>query len=177
MLRIQRKGHRNTHKKTWNDTKSTNWYFQKCASINAIYFAPVVTTKYRMKNNKSLTRVQSLEMSVIARARAQFLICSTSVHTWAYHMEKTSTRLFYIYRNWHFVGVELSGWMGSVSYGLGTDLSLPPCLAVTLGIWTLAHKSDLRAEISGEIVWYDVLAPRPSVLLSWCFACAWAGSV
>ena len=38
----------------------------------------------------------------------------------------------------------------------------------------LGSKSDLRAEISGSIVWYDALAPRPEVLLLWCFvgACA-----
>ena len=84
-------------------------------------------------------------------------------------MEKISSRLFYIYRNWYCLWVELGGWMGSVSYGLGADLSLPPCLSVTIGIWTLSHKSDPRAEISGEIVWYDALAPRPEVLLSWCF--------
>ena len=64
--------------------------------------------------------------------------------------------------------------MGSVTYGLGADLSLPHCLSVTTGIWTLAHKSDPRAEISGEIVWYDALAPRPEVLLSWYFVCACA---
>ena len=28
---------------------------------------------------------------------------------------------------------------------------------------------------SGEIVWCDALAPRPEVLLSWCFVCACAG--
>ena len=92
-------------------------------------------------------------------------------------MEKINRRLFYIYRNWYYLWVELSGWMGSVSYGLGADLSLPPCLLVTIGIWTLAHKSDPRAEISGEIVWYDALAPRPEVLLSWYFVCACAGYV
>ena len=90
-------------------------------------------------------------------------------------MEKISRRLFYIYRNWYYLWVELSGWMGSVSYGLGADLSHPPCLSVTIGIWTLVHKSDPRAEISGEIVWYDALAPRPEVLLSSCFICACAG--
>ena len=47
--------------------------------------------------------------------------------------------------------------MGYVSYGLGADLSLPLCLSVTIGIWTLAHKSDPRAEISGETtLWYQV---------------------
>ena len=38
----------------------------------------------------------------------------------------------------------------------------------------LDSKSDLRAEISGSIVWYDALAPRPEVLLLSYFvgACA-----
>ena len=95
-------------------------------------------------------------------------------HTSAYHKEEITRTLSYIYRNWYYLWIELSGWMGSVSYGLGADLSLPPFLSVTIGIWTLTHKSDLRAEISGSIVWYDALAPRPEVLLSWCFvrACA-----
>ena len=91
-------------------------------------------------------------------------------------MDKISRRLFYIYRNWYYLLAELSGWMGSVSNGLGADLSLPPCISVTVDIWTLAHKSDPRPEISGEIVWYDALAPRTEVLLSWCFVCACAGS-
>ena len=76
LLRIQKKGHKNKNKKTWmkwNDTKWNMWYFQQCACVNAIYFAPVVTTTYRMKNNKSSTRGPSLEMSVLARARAQLL--------------------------------------------------------------------------------------------------------
>ena len=46
---------------------------------------------------------------------------------------------------------------------------LPPCLSVSIGIWTLAHKSDPRTEISVEIFRYDGLAPGPEVLLSWCF--------
>ena len=34
------------------------------------------------------------------------------------------------------------------------------------GFLNQAHKSDPRAEISGEIVWYASLAPRPEVLLT-----------
>ena len=74
LLRIQKKGHKNKHKKTWmkwNDTKWTIWYFQQCACVNAIYFAPVITTTYRKKNNKRSTRGLSLKMSVLARVRAQ----------------------------------------------------------------------------------------------------------
>ena len=40
---------------------------------NGIYFAPVVTTTYLMKNNKSSKRGLSLEMSVLAWAHAQLL--------------------------------------------------------------------------------------------------------
>ena len=125
---------------------------------------------YRMKKQRELNEVSEPwnEWS-LARARAQLLnMLHISTHL-AYHMEKISRRLLYIYRNWYYLWIELSGWMGSVSYGLGADLSLPPCLSATIGIWTLTHKSDPRAEISGSIVWYDALAPRPEVLLSWCF--------
>ena len=55
LLQIQKKGHKNKHKKTWmkwNDIKWAIWYFQQCTCVNAIYFAPVVTSTYRMKNNK-----------------------------------------------------------------------------------------------------------------------------
>ena len=57
----------------WNDIKLTNWHFQQCTCVNTIYFAPVVTTTHRMKNNRSATMGLSLEMSVLARARAQLL--------------------------------------------------------------------------------------------------------
>ena len=39
----------------------------------------------------------------------------------------------------------------------------------------LGSKSDLRAEISGNIVWYDALAPRPEVLRS--ISCIYANQV
>ena len=56
-----------------NDTKWTIRYFQQYACVNAIYLAPVVTTTHRIKNNKSSTTGLGLEMSVLARARAQLL--------------------------------------------------------------------------------------------------------
>ena len=51
--------------------------------------------------------------------------------------------------------------------------SLPGDSYLNLG----SPKSDLRAEISGSIVWYDALAPRPEVLLSWYFVCACTSSL
>ena len=75
-----------------------------------------------------------------------------------------------IYSSCYQLLIELSGRKGSVTYGLGTDISLPPCDRYL----KLGSKSDLRAEISGIIVWYDALAPRSEVLLLWYFvgACA-----
>ena len=100
LLRIQNKRHKNNVKTTWmtwNDTKWTIWYFQQCACVNAIYFAPVVTITYRMKNNKRSTRGVSLEMSVLARARAQVLnMLYVGIHL-SLHIEKISRTLFYIY--------------------------------------------------------------------------------
>ena len=71
--------------------------------------------------------------------------------------------------------VELSWveWKGYVTYGPGADISLPHYLKpgvhyqIAMGsCWSLAHKSDPRAEIWGNIVRYDALALRPEVLLS-----------
>ena len=73
MLRIQKKDTQTSTKRHECNkmTKWTTWYFQQCACVNAI--APVFTTTYRMKNNKSSTRDVSLELSVLAKARAQLL--------------------------------------------------------------------------------------------------------
>ena len=47
--------------------------FQQYACVNGIYFAQVVTTTYRMKNNKSSAGGLSFRISVLARARAHLL--------------------------------------------------------------------------------------------------------
>ena len=48
-----------------------------------------------------------------------------------YHMDEIGGNLLDIYRKWVRVRVrtrtELGGRKGSVSYGLGADISLPPC--------------------------------------------------
>ena len=53
---------------------------------------------------------------------------------------------------------EPSGWKGSVTYGLGADISLPHCLAT--GIWTLAPKAitgpKSRGTSLGTTLWHHV---------------------
>jgi len=56
-----------------------------------------------------------------------------------YHMEEITGTLLYIYRNCSMLGIDPSGWKRSVQYGLGADISLPPCLAT--GIWNLVPKA------------------------------------
>ena len=65
-------------------------------------------------------------------------------------------------------------WMKGICHLRSRGRHFSPSLAT--GIQSLAHKSDHRAEISGNIVWYDALAPRPEVLLSGYFVCACAVS-
>ena len=107
----------------WNGMTQNGLFdiFQQCTCVNVIYFAPVVSATYRLKNDKSSTRSVSLKMSVLLKRVRNCLIFSTLIHTWAYHMEKMSRRLLYIYRNWYYLWIELSGRMGFVLYGLGAD--------------------------------------------------------
>ena len=70
-----------------------------------------------------------------------------------------------------FLTPNISRWNGSVTHGLGADISLTHCLSVTSGIWSLAHESDHQAEIWGSIVRFDTPAPRPEELLSWYRLC------
>ena len=69
-----------------------------------------------------------------------------SRRTSKYKMEGKTRTLSYILEI--ATKCELSEWKGSVTYGLGADISLLHCLET--GIWNLAHKSDHRAEIFGE---------------------------
>ena len=73
------------------------------------------------------------EFSVRAHAQLPY----TNICT--YHMEEKTGTLLYIYRNCLVLEIDLSGWKGSVPYGLGADISLPPCLAT--GIWNLDPKA------------------------------------
>ena len=68
-----------------------------------MYFAPVVTTTYRIKN-KGSTRGLSLEISVVARARAQLLnMLYIKTHQSVPHGENIEKTVIYIYRNWYYL--------------------------------------------------------------------------
>ena len=68
-------------------------------------------------------------------------------------------------------------WMQGVCHKWSRGRHFSPSLPGDRYLNLRSSKSDLRAEISGSIVWYDALAPRPEVLLSWHFVCACASSL
>ena len=74
------------------------------------------------------------------------------------HMDEVTGNLWLIYGNDTMLGIEPSGWKGFVTYGLGADTSLPPCLAT--GIWTLVPKATSgpksRGASFGTTLWRHV---------------------
>ena len=90
--------------------------------------------------------------------------------THLYVPQEWNNRNPFLYMERMIIIISSVEWMKGVchtwSWGRHSSPSLPSC-PVTTGIRNSAlPKSDPRAEISVEIVWYDALAPRPEILLS-----------
>ena len=83
--------------------------------------------------------VLNLGLDVFEKHMRNCQIPSVPTRTFTYHLEEITGTLWYIYRNDLLIYIEPSGWKGSVTHGLGADISLPPCLAT--GIWNLAPKA------------------------------------
>ena len=87
----------------------------------------------------------------------------TNTHFYVPLGRNNRSTLIYI-QKW-LVNIYRTEWMKGIchirSRGRHFSPSLPGDRYLKLG-----SKSDLRAEISGTIVWYDALAPRPEVLRS-----------
>ena len=115
----------------------------QCACVNAIHFAPLWTSTNLMVLNMAWNKCFFQGACAIVK----YVVPR---HTWMYHMEEITRTLCNINRNDYKLCVELSGWKGSVTYGLGADLSLPPCLSATTGIWALTHKKRPPGRNLGE---------------------------
>ena len=106
------------------------------------------------KKSIALEIAQSLNLRVSARAHAQL----SYIHTCASHMEEITGKFLHIYRSFYMLQIDPSGWKGSVSNGLGADISLPHCLAT--GIWNLAPKATSgpksRGASFGTTLWRHV---------------------
>ena len=117
--------------------------------------APACTLGKKIITLKMALNLEGLRVS--ARAHAQL----SYVHTWASHEEEITGKLLctllYI--------TNRSEWMEGICLEWSRGRHFSPSL---LGgrYQKLGSKSHLRAEISGSIVWYDALAPRPEVLRS-----------
>ena len=109
---------------------------------------------YPRKKILTLKMALNLNLRVSARAHAQL----SYIHTCASHMEEITCKFLYIYRSCFILQIDPSGWKGSVSNGLGADISLPHCLAT--GIWNLAPKATSgpksRGASFGTTLWRHV---------------------
>ena len=120
---------------------------------------PIRTSTYPRKKIRTLKMALNLNLRVSTRTHAQLSCIHLCVprgrENWQIliHIEKL---LYITYRSEWMKGICLE-W----SRGRHFSPSLPGDRYLKLG-----SKSDLRAEISGTIVWYDALAPRPEVLRS-----------
>ena len=113
------------------------------------------------------TKTVSVSAGKVVRLRAHAQLSYTNI--WTYHMEEITGTILFIYRNCFIVGIDPSGWKGSVSYGLGADISLPPCLAT--GIWNLVPKATSepksRGASLGTKLWRQSRGTALNFLLLW----------
>ena len=104
------------------------------------------------------TRLSNLKWVFPLERKRSCLTFTVPRHTDRYQMEEITRALLHIYRNCCYLGGELIGWKGSVTYGLGADISLPHCLAA--GIWNLAPKATSgpksRGPSFGTTLWRHV---------------------
>jgi len=83
--------------------------------------------------------------------------------TCTYHMAEITGTVLCVYVDWSPIRTPLIGWKGSVTHGLGADISLPPYLST--GDRYLKFGSTTRPKSWGWSV-----APRLEVLLSFSSA-------
>ena len=91
--------------------------------------------------------VFNLRLVVFEKHMRNFWIPTVPWYTFTYHLEEVTGNLWHIYGNDAKLQIEPSGWKGFVTYGLGADTSLPPCLAT--GIWTLVPKATSEPKYRG----------------------------
>ena len=126
---------------------------------------------FHMEAKTPLIIALSLEQCLCKSACAIANIHCTKTHLYVPHGRKKCYAYVYIEIATNKKRAE---WMKGIchmwSRGRHFSPSLPGDRYLNLG-----SKSDHRAEISGNIVWYDALAPSPEVVRS--FSCIYANSV
>lgn len=88
-------------------------------------FVPVSISTCRIEHKTTWTAL----IWVLLHERTPNCQISTALcHTCTYHMEEIAKTLWHIYRIWELLQRDLKRWKGSVTNGVGADLSLPRCL-------------------------------------------------
>ena len=121
-------------------------------------FVSIRTRTYSMEVKVIWLIFFNLRLMVFEKDMRNFWIPTVPWHTFTYHLEEVTGTLWHIYGNDSLLQIEPSGWKGCVTYGLGADTSLPPCLPT--GIWTLVPKAitgpKSRGTSFGTTLWLHV---------------------
>ena len=139
--------------------------FSKCAWTDFTFFVSIRTNTYSVKVKITWIFVLNLELSVFETRMRNCQTLTVPRQPFTYHLKDITLWYMiyiyiyiYIYRNDTLLEVVPSGWKGSVTYGLGADISLPHCLAT--GIWSLVLKatsgSKTRGTSFGTTLWHHV---------------------
>ena len=108
--------------------------------------------------NTRLIMALNHKQECFGNSASSIVKCVPPQHTFECTTWRKSLECCCIYRNCYQLVIELGGWKGSVTYGLGADISLPPCLAT--GIWDLAPKATSgpksRGASFGTTLWHHV---------------------
>ena len=121
-------------------------------------FVSIRVRTYSMEVQVIWLIVFNLKLVVFEKHMRNFWTPTVKWYTFTYHLEEVTGNLWHIYGNDAMLQIEPSGWKGFVTYGLGADTSLPPCLAT--GIWTLVPKATSgpksRGASFGTTLWRHV---------------------
>ena len=112
---------------------------------NGLYFVPVWAS--------TSTNPMSLQVTVLTRLLVH---CQIAPRQTTLDLNTRKILLKFCSLDIKITTNRLSEQKGSVISGLGNNISLPHCLAT--GIWNLAHTTNQRAKISGNIVRKHTLA-------------------
>ena len=121
-------------------------------------FVSIRARTYRMEVQVIWLIVFNLRLMVFAKHMRNFWISTVPWYTFTYHLEELTGNLWHVHGSDSLLWIEPSGRKGSVTYGLGADSSLPPCLAT--GIWALVPKAIFgpksRGASFGTTLWRHV---------------------
>ena len=70
--------------------------YSEYTCVDATYFVPLSTSSYRIEKHKTYNDSEPLIRVFLEERMRNLYICTTTGHTWRYHIEEITTMLLYI---------------------------------------------------------------------------------